>query len=119
MTRHRSQVGVWIVLAAAAAAAMVAGALSAGGGAISSPQQLGAQLGVRNLQPVPSNLAPGAIVQVEVLDATKLAKFGITAPRGTRLRLVVVEPGKRFRLELGAQKRLLALDQKGILAPVQ
>ncbi len=101
----------------AAAATVWLSSAPAEAGRAATNEQVASQLGVRALLALPSNLSPGAVVQLEVLDAAKLAKFGIAgARRGTRLKLVVVEPGKRFRLEMGTQKRLLGLDERGVLS---
>ncbi len=85
------------------------------GGALKG-KQLDSQLGLRFTAPLPNRVAAGQSVEAVVVDQAKLAKFGITAKNGDKLKLTVTQENKTFSIPAARGAAVhFNIDQAGIV----
>ncbi len=103
-----------MIVVAALILTLTLGTLPALAGGLKS-SQLDAQLGLRFTSRLPDKVQAGKSVEAVVVDQAKLAKFGINAKNGEKLKLTVTEENKAFFIPSGRTQVHFNIDQSGVV----
>lgn len=100
---------IFILAAVLLAVPVLAGGLAKSG-------QIDAQMGLRFTKALPDRMAAGQTAEAVVVDQAKLARFGIKAKNGDKLKLTVTQENKAFSIPSAGSQAHFIIGDSGVVS---